>query len=56
MAMVMSATMGAMNLVVEGIEMEHADRVAAEMILRSLGVSASKARKIASLPLPRTAD
>lgn len=56
MAMVMSATMGAMNLVVEGIEMEHADRVAAEMILRSLGVSASKARKIASLPLPRAAD
>ena len=53
MAMVVSATMGAMNLVVEGIEVEDADRIAAEMILQSLGVAARKARHIASLPLPK---
>lgn len=53
MAMVVSATMGAMNLVVGGVDVEHPDRIAAEMILLSLGVPAEKARHITSLPLPR---
>ncbi|MFT0138049.1 TetR/AcrR family transcriptional regulator [Alcanivoracaceae bacterium MT1] len=56
MAMVVSATTGAMNFVVEGFDVEHPDRIAAEMILQSLGVTAEKAKRIASLPLPRAAD
>ncbi len=54
MAMVVSATTGAMNFVVEGFDVGQPDRVAAEMILQSLGVTAEKAKCIASLPLLRT--
>lgn len=37
MSMVISATMGAMNLLVEDGEVEHDDRIAAEMVLQALG-------------------
>ena len=53
MSMVISATLGAMNLLVEDGEVEHADRIAAEMVLlQALGVSAGEAGRIAKLPLP----
>ena len=52
MSMVISATLGAMNLLVEDGEVEHADRTAAEMVLQALGVPAEKAKGIAGLPLP----
>tara|TARA_R100001143_G_scaffold62133_1_gene64628 strand:- start:4506 stop:4817 length:312 start_codon:yes stop_codon:yes gene_type:complete len=37
MSMVISATLGAMNLLVEDGEVEHADRIAAEVVLQALG-------------------
>lgn len=37
MSMVISATLGAMNLLVEDGEVEHSDRIAAEMVLQALG-------------------
>ena len=52
MSMVISATLGAMNLLVEDGEVEHADRIAAEMVLQALGVSVEKAKGIAGLALP----
>ncbi|MED5602828.1 TetR/AcrR family transcriptional regulator [Alloalcanivorax sp.] len=52
MSMVISATLGAMNLLVEDGEVEHADRIAAEMVLQALGVPPEKAKRIAGLPLP----
>jgi AcrR family transcriptional regulator len=52
MSMVISATLGAMNLLVEDGEVEHADRIAAEMVLQALGVAPEKAKRIAGLPLP----
>ena len=39
MAMAISATLGAMNLLVEDGEVEHADRIAAEIVLRAMGVA-----------------
>jgi hypothetical protein len=41
-----------MNLLVEDGEVEHADRIAAEMVLQALGVPSEKAGRIAGLPLP----
>jgi AcrR family transcriptional regulator len=52
MSMVISATLGAMNLLVEDGEVEHADRIASEMVLQALGVPPEKAKRIAGLPLP----
>ncbi len=52
MSMVISATLGAMNLLVEDGEVEHADRIAAEMVLQALGVPAGEAGRIAGLPVP----
>ena len=52
MSMVISATLGAMNLLVEDGEVEHADRIAAEMVLQALGVPPEKAKAIAGSPLP----
>ncbi|MBL7251487.1 TetR/AcrR family transcriptional regulator [Alloalcanivorax marinus] len=52
MSMVISASLGAMNLLVEDGEVEHADRIAAEMVLQALGVSPEKAKGIAGLALP----
>ena len=44
--------MGSMNLLVEDGEVEHADRIAAEMVLQALGVPRGEAGRIAGLPLP----
>ncbi|MFT0138967.1 TetR/AcrR family transcriptional regulator [Alcanivoracaceae bacterium MT1] len=52
MSMVISATLGAMNLLVEDGEVGHADRIAAEMVLQALGVPLGEAGRIAGLPLP----
>ncbi|KYZ84849.1 TetR family transcriptional regulator [Alcanivorax sp. KX64203] len=52
MSMVISATLGAMNLLVEDGEVEHADRIAAEMVLQALGMPPGEAGRIAGLPLP----
>ena len=52
MSMVLSATLGAMNLLLEDGEVEHADRIAAEMVLQALGVPPGDAKRIAGLPLP----
>ncbi|MFP1678234.1 TetR/AcrR family transcriptional regulator [Alloalcanivorax sp. C16-2] len=52
LSMVISATLGAMNLLVEEGEVERADRIAAEMVLQALGVPPGDARRIAGLPLP----
>lgn len=50
--MVVSCTTGAMRSVVEGrVVAEHDQRVA-EMILKALGVTPAKARKVAGKPLP----
>ena len=49
MSMVISAILGAMNLLVENGEVEHADRIAAEMVLQALG-EPEKAKRIAGLP------
>jgi hypothetical protein len=50
--MVVSCTTGAMRSVVEGrVVAEHDQRVA-EMILKALGVTPAKAKKIAGKPLP----
>ena len=51
MSMVISATLGAMNLLVEDGGVEHADRIAAGMVLQALGVPPEKAKGIAGLPL-----
>lgn len=42
---------GAMNLLAEDREVEHADRIAAEMVLQALEVPPDKAKRIAGLPL-----
>lgn len=52
MTVVISATLGAMNLLVEDAEVKHADRIAAGMVLQALGLPPEKAERIASLPLP----
>ncbi|MES1950482.1 TetR family transcriptional regulator [Salinisphaera sp. S4-8] len=52
MSIVISATLGAMNLLVEQGPVEHADRIAAKMVLQALGVPDEQARHIAELPLP----
>lgn len=52
LTLVVSATLGAMASVVEGIEVEQLDRIMAEMILLALGVPAKKAKQVASLPMP----
>nr|WP_240692370.1 hypothetical protein [Alloalcanivorax gelatiniphagus] len=56
MRMVVPATLGAMNLLVEDGEVEHADRIAAEMVLQALGVSREEAGRIAGLALPGEAS
>ena len=56
MSMVISATLGAMNLLVEDREVEQADRIAAEMVLQALGVPQEKAKGIAGLALPGEGD
>lgn len=52
MSMAISATLGAMSLLVEDGEVEHADRIAAEMVLQALGMPPGEAGRIAGLPLP----
>ncbi|MGH8333052.1 MAG: TetR/AcrR family transcriptional regulator [Pseudomonas fluorescens] len=49
---VLSCTTGAMRSVVEGRAVAEHDMRVAEMVLRALGVSPAKARKIAGKPLP----
>ncbi|WP_248745749.1 TetR/AcrR family transcriptional regulator [Pseudomonas sp. MWU12-2037] len=50
--LVLSCTTGAMRAVVEGRTVAEHDVRVAEMVLKALGVTPAKARKIASLPLP----
>lgn len=50
--MVVSCTTGAMRSVVEGRGVAEHDQRVAEMILKALGVTPAKARKIAGKPLP----
>ena len=52
MSMVISATLGAMNLLEEDGEVEHTERIAAEMVLQALGVPPEKVKRIAGLPSP----
>lgn len=51
--LVISATTGAMAMVVEGQEAAPHDGVVAEMILLALGAPAPEARRIACLPVPQ---
>ena len=53
--MVMSCTLGAMRSVVEARVMAEHDERVAEMVLKALGVTPARARKISSLPLPARA-
>ncbi|WP_371227048.1 TetR/AcrR family transcriptional regulator [Pseudomonas sp. QE6] len=50
--LVVSCTTGAMRSVVEGRAVADHDMRVAEMILKALGTTPARARKIASLPLP----
>ena len=50
--LVLSCTTGAMRAIVEGRMVAEHDVQVAEMILKALGATPAKARKIASLPLP----
>ncbi|MGX0889622.1 AcrR family transcriptional regulator [Pseudomonas sp. ADAK2 TE3594] len=50
--MVVSCTTGAMRSVVEGRTVSEHDQRVAEMILKALGVTPAKAKKIAGKPLP----
>jgi AcrR family transcriptional regulator len=50
--LVMSGTTGAMRAVIEGRAIAEHDTQVAEMLLRALGASPARARKIANLPLP----
>ena len=50
-SMFISAILGAMNLLVEDGEVEHADGIAEEMVLQVRGAPV-KAKRIAGLPLP----
>jgi AcrR family transcriptional regulator len=50
--MVVSCTTGAMRSVVEGRTVAEHDLLVAEMILKALGVTPAKAKRIASRPLP----
>lgn len=52
MSLVLSATLGAMTAVIEGHVADRHDMIIAEMILRALGVSVQKAKRIACLPMP----
>ncbi|WP_429211976.1 TetR/AcrR family transcriptional regulator [Metapseudomonas resinovorans] len=52
MDIVVSCTTGAMRSVVEGRAATGHDVLVAEMVLKALGATPAKARKIASLPLP----
>ena len=53
--LVVSCTTGAMRSVVEGRAAAEHDVRVAEMVLKALGATPAKARKIASLPLPSIA-
>lgn len=55
MSMVVAGTTGAIFTLLEGMELEHHDSAAAEMILLALGVDAEKAARIARMPLPESA-
>lgn len=50
--MVLSCTTGAMRSVIEGRAVEEHDLKVAEIILKALGVTPARARKIAGKPLP----
>ncbi|MNE88647.1 hypothetical protein D3C80_1859740 [compost metagenome] len=50
--MVVSCTTGAMRSVVEGRAVAEHDLLVAEMILKALGVTPAKAKRIAGKPLP----
>ncbi|MOA19485.1 hypothetical protein D3C78_1398720 [compost metagenome] len=52
--MLVSCMTGAMRSVVEGRAVAEHDVRVAEMILKALGVTPAKAKRIASLPLPVT--
>ena len=52
MSMVIYATLGAMSLLVEDGEVEHADRIAAEMLLQAVRVPPEEAKRIAGFALP----
>lgn len=52
--MVVACTTGAMRAVIEGRAVAEHDRRVAEMILKALGATPARAKKIASLPLPAT--
>lgn len=53
--LVVSCTTGAMRSAVEGRSMLEHDVQVAEMVLKALGATPAKAKKIACLPLPATA-
>lgn len=50
--LVVSCAMGGMRSAVEGRAVEEHDVKMAEMVLKALGATAAKARKLASIPLP----
>lgn len=56
MTLVVSATMGAMAAIIDGETVEGHDSIVAEMVLLALGVTTTKARRIARLPLPVPAE
>lgn len=53
--LVVSCTLGAMRAAVEGRAVAGQDEVVAEMILRALGATPARARKLAQKPLPEPA-
>lgn len=55
MDIVVSCTIGAMRSVVDGRAVTGHDVQVAEMVLKALGVTSARAKKIASLPLPTIA-
>ena len=53
--LVVSCTLGAMRAAVEGRALDGQDQVVAEMILKALGATPARARKLAQKPLPEPA-
>jgi AcrR family transcriptional regulator len=53
LGVVLSATMGAMTAIVNGMKIDNHDSLIAEMILMALGVDVGKARSIATMPMPQ---
>ena len=56
MALVASATIGAMTTILDGFDQPEYDAIIAEMLLKALGMAPAKARRIAYLPLPEPAS